>query len=294
MSEKINVDGRILDPAEAVVPAMDHGFLFGDSVYETLRAYGGTFFRFDAHLERLRHSAAALELTLPLRDDEFRRRCAETIAAAGEREAAARIVVTRGVGPMSLDPRECGPATVLVYARPAPSLPASVYQEGVALRVVERERNPRGALDPNVKSGNYLNNLLAYVEARKSGAFEAVMLNAAGNVTECSTSNIFIVRDGGVRTPPLSSGLLSGITRRTVLDLCEAGGIPVEESDFGPDELRSADEAFITSSIKQVLPVTRIGGAVLGDGVAGPTTRRLLAAYREEVSRETGVALDPP
>ncbi|MEM7243809.1 MAG: D-amino acid aminotransferase [Acidobacteriota bacterium] len=290
MPEKINVNGVISDAATAVVPAMDHGFLFGDSIYETLRTYGGHFFRFDAHHERLQASAASLQLTLPLTEEGFRERTLETLAAAEIEDASVRLVVTRGVGPMGLDPTACDSPNVLVFVRPRPRYPEGAYANGLSVAIVSRTRNHRASLDPNVKSGNYLNNVLALVEANQAGAFEAVMLNADGQVTEGSTSNLFIVKDGRVQTAPVSAGLLSGITRREVLACCQREGVELLEQPFGPEELRGADEVFITSALKQLMPITKVDGQTIGDGQAGEVSRRLLASYRQAVLEETGVA----
>lgn len=292
MSEKVNINGVIRDTAEAVIPVMDHGFLFGDSVYETIRTYGGRLFRFDDHYKRLRGSAAALELRVPFTQDEIEERMRRTLAAAREPDAAVRIVVTRGVGPMPLDPDPCTSPNVLVFVRPRPRYPEGAYANGLSIAVVTRLRNARGAIDPNVKSGNYLNNVLASVEAKRAGAFEGVMLNGAGHVTECTTSNVFAVVNGAVVTPALDEGLLSGITRKVVLEICAKEGIAAREEGFGPDVLRGADEVFITSTLKQVMPVTTVDGRRIGAGVAGPVTLRLLAAYRELVKAETGVEPD--
>jgi branched-chain amino acid aminotransferase len=289
LSEKVNINGEIQPIAEATIPVMDHGFLFGDSVYETLRAYQGRFFRFDAHFDRLRNSADGLELELPLSGDEFLERCKATVTAADEPDAAVRIVVTRGVGPMHIDPIGCNSPNVLVFARPRPRYPEGAYTNGLGIAIVERRRNAKKSLDPNVKSGNYLNNVLALVEARKVGAFEGIMCNAEGYVAEGTTSNLFLVKDGVLRTAPLSVGLLSGITRRTVLELAEALAIPLQEERFTASDLRDADEAFITSSLKQVMPVTRIDELTLSDGRRGPITGRLLEGYRALVQEETGV-----
>lgn len=295
MSEKVNINGEIQDLATAVIPVMDHGFLFGDSVYETLRSYRGRFFRFEQHHARLENSADSLELELPLDQEEFRARCAATVEAAGEPDAAVRIVVTRGVGPMDIDPRSCEAPNVLVFARPRPRYPEHAYRDGLAIALVARQRNPKKSLDPNVKSGNYLNNVLALLEARKAGAYEGVMCNAEGHVAEGTTSNLFFVKDGALRTAPLSVGLLSGITRRAVLELAGELGVPVHEERFQAEELLAADECFITSSLKQVMPITRIDDRSVGDGRVGPVTSGLLEGYRRLVREETGVEpdLDP-
>jgi branched-chain amino acid aminotransferase len=289
VSERISVNGVITEAARAVVPAMDHGFLFGDSVYETLRTYAGQLFRYDDHFRRLCGSGDGIGLKLPLGKAELRQRTLETMAEAGEPDAAVRIVVTRGVGPMNLDPEPCAAPNVLVYVRPRPRFPAEAYETGLHVAITSRARNSRASLDPNVKSGNYLNNVLAYAEAKRAGAQEGVMLNAEGHVTEGCTSNVFIVEDGVVLTPPLSEGLLSGITRKVVLEICARDGRPCREEAFGPDDLRGADEVFLTSTLKQVMPVGRVDGRPVGGGTAGPTTLALLGAYRAQVKAETGV-----
>jgi branched-chain amino acid aminotransferase len=289
VADQVDINGTVQDVATATIPVMDHGFLFGDSVYETLRAYERRFFRWDAHVRRLHASAGALELAVPVEADELKARAERAMAAADVGNAAVRIVVTRGVGPMDIDPSGCDRPNVLVFARPRPRFAPGAYETGMALQVVARRRNPRKSLDPNVKSGNYLNSVLALVEARRAGAYESVMLNVEGHVTEGSTSNVFAVRDGVVLTSPVDSGLLGGITRMTLLQLCGQEGIPAEERPLLPEELATADELFITSTLKQVMPVTRLDGRAVGDGRAGAITRRLLAAYRAAVEKETGV-----
>lgn len=286
---KVDIDGRLSDVATATVPVMDHGFLFGDSVYETLRAYERRFFRWDDHVRRLRASAGALELRIPVEPDVLRERAVRAMEAGDIADGAIRIVVTRGVGPMDIDPSGCTSPSVLIFARPRPRYAPGSYESGLSLALVVRRRNPRIALDPNVKSGNYLNSVLALVEARRAGAFECVMLNVEGQVTEGATSNVFIVRHGVVATPPVDSGLLGGITRMSLLDLCRDEGIPAEERALGPGELRTADEIFISSTLKQVMPITTFDGERVGGGTCGPVTRRLLDAYRAAVEAETGV-----
>lgn len=279
--ELVNLDGQIVDPKDAKVSVMDRSFLFGDSVYETLRTYGGKLFAYSQHAERLAASAKALRLNLPLTLDELRARCEETIAVAGNEESYCRIVISRGEGVFGLAAGLDAPGRVVIIVRAFEPVPAELYERGVAMIVARTRRNPPQALDPAIKSGNYLNNIFAAIEAREAGAFDAILCNVDGNVAEGTTSTVFCVRGGVVDTPPLSAGILAGVTRRVALDAAADAGIEAREVDFTPDEMRAADEVFITSTMKEVLAVTTLDGATVGEGKPGPVTLRLAELVHE-------------
>jgi branched-chain amino acid aminotransferase len=267
MPTRVLIDDAIFDENTASISIFDRGFLYGDSVYEVTRTAGGRPVDLERHLVRLERSAAAI--LLPTR----------TLAAAGNPDSYIRIILTRGSGEIGLDPALAVAPRLIVIVRPL-HLPApELYREGCAVALVGVRRNLRRAVDPAVKSGNYLNNILALAEAKRSGAHEAIMCNAEGHVVEGSTSNIFVVRGGVVRTPVLEDGLLDGITRGRVIELCRAAGFPVEETHLLPGDLGGAEEAFLTSSIRGVLPITRVDGARLASGKPGPMTRELMRRY---------------
>ncbi|MGH9749517.1 MAG: aminotransferase class IV [Candidatus Polarisedimenticolia bacterium] len=293
MPERINVNGRLTAAAEATVSPLDRGFLFGDSVYETVRAPGGVAFRLQAHLERLRRSADRLQIPRDAAPVDIEAETLRTVAAAGEPDAAVRIVLSRGPGPIGYATEDCGPPTVVVLVRPRPALPAGWREEGVDVAIVSVRRNAPAALDPAIKASNLLNNLLAWQEARRLRAFEPILLNEAGNVAEGATSNLFAVRAGRLLTPPLEDGLLEGITRGIVLDLARRQGGDALEVSFGPDDLRGADEAFLTSTLKGIVPVRRCDGWPIRHGRPGPVTLRLLEFYEALVQAETNAGAAP-
>jgi branched-chain amino acid aminotransferase len=282
MPAKVWIDGAPVDAAEARVPVFDRGFLYGDSVYEVLRTFSGRPFGMVPHLERLERSAAGLEMTIPPRA-EIERAIAETLAAAGEADAYIRIIVTRGAGEIGLDPAMADRPRLIVIVRPVHLPDASAYENGVEVAIVGRSRTSPGApgatVDPAVKSGNYLVSVLAVAEARRRGAYEAILCDAVGRITEGGSSNFFVVRGGRCATPPLSVGLLEGITRRTVIELCRAAELPVDEVPLWPVDLRRAGEAFITSSVRGIVPVVTVDGQPIGSGKPGPITRRVMALY---------------
>ena len=278
MTTLVSFDGLIVPPEEAAVPVLDHGFLFGDSVYDVIRTRHGRPFLAEPHLARLRASGAATALEIPVSDDVLMEWVSELIAAAGNDETYVRIVVTRGVGEIELHPASCGAPRVILIAKALALPPARQYEEGIRLSIVSRRRTAPDALDPAVKSGNYLNSVLAIVEARERGADDAVMLNASGHLTESTTANLFFVADGVVRTPQLACGLLHGITRRLVIDLLSETGVRVEEGAFPADDLRTADEAFLTSTTRDVLPVGELDGKPVAT-VPGPVTAMLMEQF---------------
>jgi len=283
-SAMVNVNGRITDEREAVVPVFDHGFLYGEGVYETLRTYNGRPFLLDRHLRRLRTSAGMIALRVPLTDDEFDARIATTAEAAAGRFGAAdwyiRILLTRGVGDLGYDPAACPAPSVVVIVRPFEPPPPEAYDEGVTVALVSVMRNHPGALNPLIKSNNLLNNVLAMQEAVTRGAFEGVMRNHRGELAECTTANIFIVRKQVVMTPPLDAGLLAGITREFLFEVAAEEGIAARDAILTDTDLFEADEAFLTSTTRELVPIVRVDDEVIGDGKPGPVTRALLAAFR--------------
>ncbi len=284
MALLIRIDGvDYRRPEEARISVFDHGFLFGDSVYEVFRTFGGYPYDVEAHLRRLQRSAERLYLELPMALERFAAEIEDVVAAAGcAAEAYIRLIVTRGFGKLSIDPSSCERPTVIYIVKDLEPWPERFYTDGVDLRIVSTIRNEPNTIDPSIKTGNYLNSVIAYIEAKRAGGDEAVLLNAHGQVTESTTSNLFIVRDGRVRTPSLGSGILSGCTRNTVLRLCREAGIPCEETVVTEAELRAADEAFITSTTRNIMPVGRIDGVALPKSVPGPVTRALMERFEAE------------
>jgi branched-chain amino acid aminotransferase len=283
----VHIGGRICPPDEAKVSVFDRGFLYGDSVYETVSTMYGRLFALAEHLARLERSAARIGLRAPARAT-IERAVAETVQTAANPESRVRVMLTRGVGKLDLDPASADDPQLIVVVMPFQPLPPALYQAGASAAIVSVVRNDPRAIDPAIKSGNYLNNVLALGEARRQGAHEALLCAADGSVAEGASSNIFMVKDGQVRTPGLDVGILEGITRAQVLALARGDGIPTHETRLLPGELRGADEAFITSATRAVLPVTRIDGAVIGDGRPGPITRRLMQLL-DQLARD-GVA----
>jgi branched-chain amino acid aminotransferase len=285
MQTAVNVNGRIFDREHAVVSVFDHGFLYGEGVYETLRTYGGRPFLFDRHMARLRHSASLMALPVPLDDLAVEARLSETMRAAGlggagQPEAYLRILVTRGVGELSYDPAACPVPSIVVIAKRQVDPPAEVYERGVGVVLVSVVRNHPGAVNPVIKSNNLLNNALAMQEAVRAGAFEGVMRNYRGELAECTTANFFVVRAGSALTPPLEAGLLPGITRDFLFEIGRQEGIEVREETLRDADLLEADEAFLTSTTREIVPITRVDDRQIGDGSPGPVTRALLQAFR--------------
>ena len=280
------MNGRITDAADAVIPVFDHGFLYGEGVYETLRTYGGKPFLFDAHMKRLRRSAGMIALDVPGTDDEMMERIRATVAAEkGIVEAYIRILITRGVGELTYNLEATPVPSTIIIVKPFPEPPASHFTEGIALALVSVRRNHPSALNPRIKSNNLLNNALAMQEALRQGAEEALMLNQQDEIAECSQSNFFVVRDGKVSTPPLTAGLLPGITREFVFEVGKAAGVAVEEHTMQTADLWNADEAFITGTTREITPVVKVDGHAFGTGKPGPITLQLLKVFREKARK---------
>lgn len=281
MGVRINVNGRLGTEEDTLLSPLDHGFLFGASVYETLRTYGGQPFLLRRHLARLRDSAAALSIPLDLTDDEIEKRVADTNAAAANPESYIRLVVSPGPGPFDYKVGAASTTTTVIIFKPLPPVPDEVYEKGIRVTLVDIVRNHPKSVSPRIKSSSLLNNMLAMREALARGGEEAILLNYKGEVAEGSQTNVFAVQDGLLMTPALEGGLLAGITRELVLSLAATIDLEVAESTLFPDQLLTADEVFLTSTTKEVLPVVAISDAIIGDGVPGPYTLALLQAYRE-------------
>jgi branched-chain amino acid aminotransferase len=282
MPTMVNVDGRLAGERDAVVSVFDHGFLFGEGVYEVLRTYRRRPFLFDAHMRRLRASADRIALAIPVSDGEIHERIAATIAAAAlPGEAYIRLLVTRGVGEIGYDPASCPSPTIVVIVKAHAELPAEAYSQGVAVALVSVRRNHPETVNPLIKSNNLLNNALAMQEAYRRGAAEALMRNTRDEIVECAMSNIFLVSAGVLRTPPISAGLLAGVTRAFVLELAAKTGIRAFEETLREADLAAADEMFFTSTTREIVPVVRVDDRVVGTGRPGPVTQRLRAAFAE-------------
>jgi len=282
----VNVNGTITDQAHAVVSVFDHGFLYGEGVYETLRTYSGQPFLFDRHMRRLRKSASMLALSVPPANEELDRRFRETMNAAGlgtaGREAYLRILVTRGIGELTYDPAACGDPTIVIIAKPHVDPPVEAFERGVMVALVDIVRNHPGSVNPLIKSNNLLNNALAMQEAFRRDAFEGVMRNYRGELAECTTSNLFVVKNGEALTPPLDAGLLAGITREYLFEVGPESGIVVREHTLKDADLLEADEAFLTSTTRELVPIVRVDNHTIGDGRPGPVTKTLLQAFRRK------------
>ena len=292
MSTLVNVDGRVLPPEQAVVPVLDRGFLYGDSVYEVVRTYGGRVFALAEHLDRLERSAAYIGLVLPARA-RLEEELARTLAQAGNAESYARIMVTRGEGKFGLAPQLEQDPRLIVIVRPLEVPAADLYQRGLHVAVVRTRRNSPLALDPAAKTGNYLNSILALREANLAGADDAIFLDLDGRVTEASTSNVFFVKGGVIVTAPLWLGMLHGVTRGQAIAAAREDGLMVREEQFGSGALADADEVFVTSTLREVMAVTKLSlledadprPRAVASGVPGPLTSRVHEAFRARAAK---------
>jgi len=276
----IYLDGKIVPESQAKVSVFDHGLLYGDGCFEGIRFYNGRVFRLEEHTRRIFDSAKALLLKMPMTPEEMIRATLETVRANGLRDGYIRTVVTRGVGPMGLSPYKCPKASVFIIAASIQLYPESAYENGLVMATVATRRPRHDILPPQVKSLNYLNNIMAKVEAIQAGAEEGLMLNDQGLVAECTGDNIFVIRDGAISTPPLSAGALDGITRRVAFEIAEQLGIPLRERDLTRHEIYTADECFLTGTGAELIPVVKIDGRVIGKGKPGAITKKLVAQYR--------------
>jgi branched-chain amino acid aminotransferase len=277
---KIYMDGKFYDEEDAKISVFDHGLLYGDGIFEGIRAYHGRVFKLKEHIDRLYYSAKAIMLTIPLQPAEMLGAVVETCRHNHVQDAYIRLVVTRGIGALGLNPRSCRNPSVIIIAANIQLYPLEYYQKGLEIITVPTVRNLHSALNPAIKSLNYLNNILAKIEANQAGCEEAIMLNAEGYVAECTGDNIFIVRGNELLTPPLAAGALYGITRRVVMEIATESGLKASEPNLTRYDLFNADECFLTGSAAELVPVVKIDGRVIGAGKPGPVTERLVSQYR--------------
>jgi branched-chain amino acid aminotransferase len=292
MAAIVNVNGRVSDQEHAVISVFDHGFLYGEGVYETLRTYNGQPFLFDRHIRRLRKSAGMLALPVPLDDAAIEARFRETMQAARlgdgrDSEAYIRILVTRGVGELTYDPAATPNSSIVVIVKPHVPPPPAIFERGVNVSLVPIVRNHPGSVNPLIKSNNLLNNALAMQEAFRRKGYEGIMRNYRGELAECTQSNLFVVKNGAALTPPLDAGLLAGITREFLFEVGSDIGVPVREAVLRDDDLFGADEAFLTSTTREVVPIVTVDDRAIGDGKPGPTTRTLLDGFRRKAQSLT-------
>ena len=289
----VYVNGIITPAGEAVVPVYDHGFLYGEGVYETIRTYNRAPFLYDRHMHRLRASAARIQLDVPFSDTELATWIDDTVqaadaATAGEmKEAYIRILFTRGVGELNYDPKSTPKPTTVVIVKPLEEPPARVFEQGIKICLVDILRNHPDSVNPLIKANNLLNNALAMQEAYRRGGEEGLMCNYRGELSECSQANFFMVRDGVVLTPKSEAGLLEGITRAFLFEVGKDNGVEVREATLFPKDLETADEAFITSTTRELSPVTKIDDRPVGTGKVGEITNRMLAGYRKRAQEMT-------
>lgn len=284
---KIWIDGKMLPEEEAKIGVLDHGLLYGDGCFEGIRVYNSRIFKLQSHLERMWQSAERIRLDLPFTHEIIAAAVRETVEVNGIVDGYVRLVFTRGVGTLGLHPFLCPKPTVFVIADTIKLYPPELYTDGMKIIVADRPRIPRECLDPQIKSLNYLNNILAKIEAIDAGVLEALMLNIDGWVSECTGDNIFVVKDGHLATPPVDAGILDGITRRFVMnELCPALGLPVEERMMRIEEVLEADEVFLTGTAAEVIGVSQVGEHVIGGGAVGDITTRLVQEFRARTSED--------
>lgn len=276
---KVYIDGQFLDDEAAKISVFDHGLLYGDGVFEGIRAYNGRVFKLREHIERLFYSAKAILLTIPMSPADLAAAVVATCRRNEIRDGYVRLVVTRGVGTLGLNPNKCKAPSIIIIADKIQLYPPEYYESGLTIVTVPTTRNLHSAVNPAIKSLNYLNNILAKIEANNAGCEEAIMLNAEGYVAECTGDNLFLVKGKHLLTPPLSAGALYGITRGTVMDLGREAGLIVEEPNLTRYDVFNADECFLTGTGAEVVPVVKVDGRVIGDGKPGPVTRNLVRAY---------------
>lgn len=291
MGRIIYMDGKLVPEEEAVITVFDHGFLYGDGVFEGIRAYNGRVFKLREHISRLYESAHSIMLPIPCSPEEMISSVIDTVKANKLQDAYIRVVVSRGEGDLGLDPRKCSSSRVVIIADKIVLYPEELYNKGLQVITVATRRNIADALDPQIKSLNYLNNILVKIEANRAGVMEALMLTANGYVSEGSGDNVFIYRKGTLITPPTYLGALEGITRGVIMELAREEDIPVQERPFTRHDVYVAEECFLTGTAAEVIPVIEVDSRLIGSGKPGPVTRRLITRFRE-LTGKVGEALD--
>ena len=293
MSLQVYINGEFFDKDNAKISVFDHGLLYGDGVFEGLRCYNGKVFRLEQHIDRLWDSAKSLAIEIPMTKSEMIAATNQAVQVNQVKEGYIRIVVTRGIGQendlgtpdLGLDPFVCGPPQVIIIAAQLALYPKELYETGLDIVTAGTMRMPPAALNPRIKSLNYLNSIMAKIEAIRAGCVESLMLNHKGEVSECTGDNIFIIKNGVMTTPPIDAGILEGVTRNVVLELAAKLGIPTKECAFTRHDVFVADECFLTGSAAELIPVVSIDRRVIGNGKPGPITMQLLETFHEEVKR---------
>lgn len=288
MTKQVWIDGSFVDQSEARISVFDHGLLYGDGCFEGIRIYNGRIFKLQSHLDRLFASAASLRLESSFDMKTIEQATREVVERNGLTDGYIRIVLTRGVGTLGLHPFKCERSTVIIIADVISLYPSSMYVDGMSVVVAKRPRIPVECLDPKIKSLNYLNNILAKIEAIDAGMLEAIMLNTDGDVAECTGDNIFVIKDGAISTPGTEAGMLHGITRRFVIDtVAPALGYTIQERTHRLEELKEADEVFLTGTAAEIIGISSIDGELVGKGVVGPVTSALAAEFTRRVREES-------
>lgn len=286
MSLKVYISGKLYDKADAKISVYDHGLLYGDGVFEGIRAYSGRVFKLDRHVERLYESATAIHLAIPMSQEDMADAIVDTIKANKLSDAYVRVVVTRGAGSLGLDPRKTTDPQVIIIADTISLYPEELYESGLKIVTAGTIRNHPQALSPRVKSLNYLNNIMAKIEGTNAGCLEALMMNHKGEVAECTGDNIFVVKRGELITPPVTAGILEGITREAVIDLARGSGIAVHERSMDRHDIYTADECFLTGTAAEVIPVVECDSRPIGSGSPGPITKELRRHFMAHVRGE--------
>lgn len=281
MSLKIYIDGKFYNKEDAKVSVFDHGLLYGDGVFEGIRAYDGLIFKCKEHIDRLYQSAHAIMLDIPMTREDMAEAVKKTLRENEMKDAYIRLVVTRGIGDLGLDPRKCAKPTVFIITDKIKLYPQELYEKGLEIVTISTQRNIHESVNPQIKSLNYLNNILAKVEAINAGVEEAVMLNSEGYVSECTGDNIFIVKDGALLTPPVHSGVLRGVTRGAVIDIAHLKEIPMHEEVLTRYDLFNADEMFLTGTAAEIIPVVKLDRRKIGDGKPGKMTNKLITEFHK-------------
>ena len=283
MALKIYIDGKLFDKEDAKISVYDHGLLYGDGVFEGIRSYAGKVFRLKEHLDRLWESAKAIWLEIPMTKEEMGKAVEDTLAVNGIKDGYIRLLVTRGIGSLGLDPNKCARPSVVIITDSIALYPKELYENGLDIITSSVPRIAPAALSPRIKSMNYLNNILAKIEGIQAGCVEALMLNHKGELSECTADNVFLVRKGKLLTPGPDAGILEGITRNTIIELAGEMGVEVREIPLTKFDAYIADEVFLTGSGAEVIPVVKIDGRVIGDGKPGPITRQLHERFHKLV-----------
>ena len=286
----IFIDGKFYSQADAKISVFDHGLLYGDGIFEGIRFYNGRVFRLEEHLDRLWDSARSICLEVPMSKREMTEALLETVRQNDLRDGYIRLLVTRGIGNLGLNPAQCERPSVIIIATTIALYPESLYQKGLTVVTVPTRRTNPASLNPAVKSLNYLNNVMARIEANLAGADEALMLNDSGNVAECTADNVFVVKRGQIFTPPISAGALRGITRSVVFEVAAELTVKITEADITRHDVFIADECFLTGTAAEIIPVIKADGRPIGNGKPGPITARMIARFRE-LTRESGTEI---